>query len=208
MWTYNQSPRTDELYHHGVLGQKWGVRRYQNADGSLTAQGRKRYGSNEERKEKAKRIAKIVGATAGSVAATTAAVAGTVKGVKQLKGNDEVQEKMFKQGKDNKPSQAEKITKSADAVVNKSSDIADRIIKNNHPKVKQDTTQLSDEELRERVNRLNLERQYSDLMYDPNAMTKGERTVKNILSIAGGVTAVAASAATIATAIYTIKKGK
>lgn len=32
-----------ELYHHGVKGQKWGVRRYQNADGSYTAAGRKRY---------------------------------------------------------------------------------------------------------------------------------------------------------------------
>lgn len=32
-----------ELYHHGVRGQKWGVRRYQNADGSYTAAGRKRY---------------------------------------------------------------------------------------------------------------------------------------------------------------------
>lgn len=35
--------RDDELYHHGVKGQKWGVRRYQNADGSLTPEGSKHY---------------------------------------------------------------------------------------------------------------------------------------------------------------------
>jgi hypothetical protein len=34
----------NELYHHGVLGMHWGVRRYQNADGSLTAAGRRKYG--------------------------------------------------------------------------------------------------------------------------------------------------------------------
>ncbi len=31
-----------ELYHHGILGQKWGVRRYQNYDGSLTEAGKRR----------------------------------------------------------------------------------------------------------------------------------------------------------------------
>lgn len=34
-----------ELYHHGIKGQKWGVRRYRNSDGSLTLAGQIRYDS-------------------------------------------------------------------------------------------------------------------------------------------------------------------
>lgn len=37
--------RKDELYHHGIKGQKWGIRRFQNEDGSLTSEGKTRYGS-------------------------------------------------------------------------------------------------------------------------------------------------------------------
>jgi len=37
------------LAHHGVKGQKWGVRRYQNSDGSLTSEGKKRYGRYGEK---------------------------------------------------------------------------------------------------------------------------------------------------------------
>lgn len=40
MWQYNN---TDELCHYGVLGMRWGHRRYQNEDGSLTNAGKKRY---------------------------------------------------------------------------------------------------------------------------------------------------------------------
>lgn len=38
-----------ECYHHGILGQKWGVRRFQNKDGSLTAAGKQRYGVDDSR---------------------------------------------------------------------------------------------------------------------------------------------------------------
>lgn len=48
------------LMHHGILGQKWGVRRYQNADGSLTAAGRKHYGYNLDVNDTSrKNVAKI-----------------------------------------------------------------------------------------------------------------------------------------------------
>lgn len=36
----------NELYHYGTKGMKWGVRKYQNADGSLTPAGEKRYGND------------------------------------------------------------------------------------------------------------------------------------------------------------------
>lgn len=104
----------EELYHYGIKGQKWGVRRYQNKDGSLTPAGRKRQAKQEynaERKaakakyqsakrdisgsdpDRNKKIAKRV-ATAAIMTATVATAAALY--AKNPKAANEILSKMGK----------------------------------------------------------------------------------------------------------------
>lgn len=48
MW-YIGNDESPSLSHHGILGMKWGIRRYQNSDGSLTAAGKIRYGASDRK---------------------------------------------------------------------------------------------------------------------------------------------------------------
>ena len=86
--TTERSAMSNELYHFGIKGQKWGIRRFQNKNGGLTSAGRKRYDDNESgnssgkkeltpeqraaRNKKIRTAAIITGATA--VAAISAVV--------------------------------------------------------------------------------------------------------------------------------------
>ena len=83
----------DGLEHYGVLGMKWGIRRYQNADGTLTEAGKKRYAgatkeqieTSERRKAKVVKAAKT-GAKVARVAALTLAGGVGLKTVAEYSG--------------------------------------------------------------------------------------------------------------------------
>lgn len=171
-----------ELFHWGVKGQKWGVRRYQNKDGSLTAAGKKRLRakdmSDEELGSKVKRLTM-----------------------------EKTYNKLSKESEG--PSKVEKTKKVVDAT-SRLVDETKKIERDTSPKPtkkRMNLDNMTDQQLRERINRENLERQYSELFGEDAApkVSKGREYARNTLEAAGSVLAITGSALGIALAIKELK---
>lgn len=168
-----------ELYHHGIKGMKWGVRRFQNEDGTRTAAGKKR--------EKAARAEDLSDEE-------------LTKRVKRMNLEQNYRKMSKGQG-----SKLERTKKAIDASSNLVNEVRKSAKQETRYK-KMDLSNMTDQELRDRINRANLEQQYQRLFAEPEVTSKGQRYLESILDGAGTALAITGSALGVALAIKELRQ--
>ena len=182
----------DELYHFGVKGQKWGVRRYQNEDGTLTDAGAKRY-ARDAREQGYDRYdsqsgtyyktSKKNGRSDLKVDANRYTKEDTER-TKRLVDSTRQMNQNLKNANQNSINQANRRNK----------------------KDRMDLSSMTDQELRQQINRELLERQYNDV-FNEKKVSRGREFTTSLLNTTESVLAITGSALSIALAIKELRGG-
>lgn len=165
----------NELYHYGVLGMKWGVRRYQNRDGSLTAEGRKRYNRDIAENLAKKKDSRIDTSSPDP--------------------NRWVREDIER---------SKRVIDSGSDLIRQAKSI-ERGTSRRSTKKRLNVSNMSDKELRDKINRELLERQYSDIFGEEAKVSRGRRFTRETLEIAGTALAATSSVLGIMLSIKQLK---
>ena len=165
------------LAHYGIVGQKWGVRRYQNEDGTLTNAGKKRY-DRDVRENKAKKKENRIDVSNPDPKRWVK------EDLQRTKRTVDSSSELLKKVSEIERSSAPKATKK-----------------------RMDLSKMTDQELRQAISREQLERQYNDMFGKTESVkiSKGREFVKNTIETAGTVLALGSSALGIALAIKELK---
>lgn len=178
------------MAHSGIIGMRWGVRRYQKKDGTLTEEGKRRYlkGYND---------AEIKVNSAKNDEEREAAQ-------KKLDNIDDNQANYFDQKKwdedTDKGNNAKiQLLKESKSMFDQAGELAGRQTKGSIRVNKKESSykNIPDDEMRRRINRLTMERQYGDLTGDNKYVLSGKEKAKEILQTVGSVLGIAASALTV-----------
>lgn len=169
--------REDYLEHWGIRGMHWGIRRYQNADGTLTEAGKQRYAREVLRNRQ--------------------------KSKKNRVDEDDLKDpnRWAKEDLTN----TKQIVDSSKSMANELKNL-ERATRSNKQNPRLDLSEMTDEELRKQINREMLEQQYNNL-FNKSDVNKGRENVQQILDIGGSLLGVTSSALAIALAIHQLKKG-
>lgn len=138
----------NQLYHHGVKNMKWGQRRYQNKDGTLTPLGKKRYKKELEKLKQEKKV---------------------LANKQRTQAKIDKLEKMRKDIDDSKKAMDEP-DKPSDGT------LTDR---------RKSARKMSNEELAERISRLETEKSYQKALSETDRLSKGKEIAFNILEKVG-----------------------
>lgn len=180
--------KNDDLEHSGIKGMKWGKRRYQNKDGSLTDAGKKRYG-RDAKKQGYKKYDESTN---------------TYYKTSKKNGREDFDADVDKFVKDDMV-RSKGLAESGKRLSEDLKRVNDKSMKN-APRKELDLSTMTDKELRDQINRAFLEKQYND-MFNPPQVSKGREYASKILETTGDVLAVTGSALAVALSIRALAKG-
>lgn len=193
------------LVHHGIKGQKWGIRRFQYEDGSLTTAGKARYNEGGSMAEGMRYSSRRKKAMARKEAIGSFKSSASEKAGKAGEFLSKAGERNIKNGKD-KPSISamESITKNASSGVESASKLAKDVHSIREARKPKEPITMSDEELRKAINRLNMERQYRDLV-NSQSTSSGYEYAQSVLSATGNVLGVVGAGLGIALTVKQLR---